>query len=77
MDQYEQRRFIRDMTAAIQNECLNEISIGRVPKNWDGHELRCWLADKFERSAKGTCIRKNPRIRRSQNYKNTLAVNNI
>jgi hypothetical protein len=68
----QQRNFVKDLTASIRDSVVNAISAGNVPAEWDGHELRCYLADRFEQDAKMSAIRKEPRSRRAREYRNTI-----
>jgi hypothetical protein len=45
----EQRRFINELFAAVKDSLQSKLS--KVPKNWDGHELREWIADAFDSEA--------------------------
>lgn len=45
MNSTEQAAFVVSLTTEIQRYMLQRITTGRVPDNWDGHELRRWLAD--------------------------------
>lgn len=44
----EKRRFIRQLTKSIAKEAIE--AARRMPQSWDGHELREYLADKFDAS---------------------------
>jgi hypothetical protein len=45
-----------------------------VPARWDGHELRCWLAERFESNAAMSCIKRDPRSRRAREYREHMLV---
>ena len=45
MTRTEQRRFVRDLVRNVERDLLENVS--RVPKEWDGHELRQLIADRF------------------------------
>ena len=48
MDIDEQIYLVREMCDRIRDECVQRIRAGDVPTDWNGIELRWWLADKFE-----------------------------
>jgi hypothetical protein len=72
MTRSDQRKFVRGLTASIRDSVLQSIATGDVPAEWDGHELRCLLANRFEQSAQMTYIRKEPRSRRTREFNNTI-----
>ena len=74
MTRTQQRQFVRRLTKEIRDQIVNAISASNVPAEWDGHELRCLLAERFERSAQMTAIRKDPRGRRAREYRNTIRI---
>lgn len=77
MTRYEQRCLVQDLTWDIANEICNNITMGLVPKEWEGHELRVLLADKFDAAAKMSLVRRSPRSSRAKGYRNTVLVNNL
>lgn len=64
-----------------RNEITTLIEKGRVPEEWDGHELRMLLAEKFEASARmSRCHPKNRGgydAKAQQDYDNDVIVNNL
>lgn len=73
----EQRRFVKELTKAVTDEILAIIKRGGIPDTWDGHELRCLMADRYEASASMTLIRRNPKESRAREYKNHRLVHNL
>ncbi len=66
--------FIEELTDSVRRDLIRNIE--KVPESWDGHELRRWIADRFERSANmGTVMR--PRSRRRRDYDNEVIVRNL
>ncbi len=63
------QRFIEDLGTSVLSQILG--SLGRVPDEWDGHELRQWLADKFSNEASDM---PRPRMR---DYENAAIVHNL
>lgn len=72
MDLEEKKAFIRELSDSI-TESLLELT-DKMPEEWDGHELRCLLAFRYELSAKMTVIRREPRSKRARDFKNELIV---
>lgn len=49
MNRYQKKLFIRQICNAVRDDLVKKIR--DMPEEWDGHELRRLLADKFEREA--------------------------
>jgi len=49
MTKPEQRRFVRELVANVRADLVKNVK--NVPDNWDGHELRQWIADRFQESS--------------------------
>lgn len=47
MNTAEKVRFVRELVDSVQQEVLQKILTGVVPEEWDGIELRQYLAEKF------------------------------
>ena len=45
MNKLQQEVFILELTNRIRDELLSEIRAGNTPDEWDGYELRQWLAE--------------------------------
>lgn len=71
MNQSEKIQFVKELTKSIQQTAFDAILNDKIPDNWDGIELRWYLAELFERSA--TFGNKS----RKRQYKNTVLVNNL
>lgn len=72
----EQIEFVRQLTDVIAGRCIGNIQAGQVPAEWDGHELRRWVADIADECVIGRNMR-DGRTRRMRAYHNTRYVNNI
>ena len=77
MQRYAQKELVRDLVRCITDDICNKIVAGTIPKEWDGHELRCLLAEKFKDAAQGTEIQRRPNCGRARDYRNTVRVNNL
>ena len=42
----EKRIFISDLIESVRNDLMNDVP--KMPIDWDGHELRKLIADRFE-----------------------------
>lgn len=71
MNKNEKRSFIRQLSRNIINEALSNIP--KMPENWDGHELRLYLADRFRAAVMSNCMQG----KRLKEYKNTIIINNL
>lgn len=77
MTRTEQVGFVKELCANIAKVHITAIKEGRIPAGWDGHELRCLLADHFEDSASMSVIRREPRKGRARAYRNTVQTGNL
>lgn len=68
MTRKEKRQFITDLCRSIKKESLAKVP--SMPENWDGLELRQYLADKFDDSRMNHCIG----IQRLREYHNTMEI---
>lgn len=75
MTRDEQIKFIVNLTGAIRDKMLRFIDEGRVPEDWDGHELRQLLADLFMRERTG--LNDDHRSRRYRAYEQTRCDNEL
>lgn len=71
MDRNDKRRFIEDLTANIKEEIINRIP--RMPEEWDGIELRRYIAEKFNELGNFGEMSRS----RAKNYKNEVLVRNL
>ena len=72
MKRNEQRKFVRDLSKRI-----TDFTILSIPEEWDGHELRAYMAELFNRAADISVIRTASRNQRARDYRNTLATKNL
>lgn len=72
-DMQRQSKFVVDLIDAVRAEILNKLARYEVPENWDGHELRHYIADKFADCVFGTALQG----KRLKDYKNTIAISNL
>ena len=66
----EKRKFVRDLIGSIKKDII--AILPKVPKEWDGFELRRLIADNFERNAAFKLEGK-----RGRDYKNECLVRNL
>ncbi len=48
MTKQEQHQFAEELIGSVRAGVLRHIDSDNVPEDWDGHELRQWLADLFD-----------------------------
>jgi hypothetical protein len=70
MTAQQKKTFIRELVASVQREA--ESKIAAMPKEWDGIELRWYLAEKFSESTMNT-----GHSRRKREYDNEVIVRNL
>lgn len=75
MDVIGKRKFVRELVQNVQADILAKVD--QMPDDWDGHELRRYVADKFNESASWPTHGKTPYARRRSSYRNTVAVFNL
>jgi hypothetical protein len=76
MKRREQARFIRELTESVRADLTELVKAGTVPAEWDGFELRWWLADRFADATLHTKSVPQNR-RRFRAYRNEYAVRNL
>lgn len=74
------RRFIRELCNRIRDEVSAKVP--SMPTEWDGHELRIYLAERFADSASvSSLVQRWPmpvfRKGRGNDYQSTCAINNL
>jgi hypothetical protein len=70
MEPHDQRRIVREMLDSLDTTLHNGLK--SVPVEWDGIELRQWMADTAQRLY---AVRMEPKRRRA--YNNAVIVNNL
>jgi hypothetical protein len=69
----QQAEFVSDLVGAVLADILKKLVDGRIPEEWDGIELRQYLADQF-----GHCVIVGTMgRRRSAEYRNEVIVRNL
>lgn len=74
MTPIQKRAFIDELINNVHSEIVNRIP--KMPDEWDGHELRRYIADKFNDSAM-TVGKDKSYARRFREYKNTVIIQNL
>ncbi len=77
MNKSRQKALVRDLTKRVTADILEQIRAGKIPPEWDGHELRCLVADHFIDCASMSIIRQHPKRGRARDYRNTVLINNL
>ena len=76
MTREQQKTFVDELVENIKAEILDGIEQERLPEDWDGHELRRYLADRFELCVMGLPMR-DKRSSRYRQYKNAVLVRGL
>jgi hypothetical protein len=81
MDRMQQMGVVTDILASMQTELLDKIANGAVPQNWDGIELRQWVAESFacKGSATVKVTNRYPMMagQRLRDYQNDVVCRNL
>ncbi|MBS3648810.1 hypothetical protein KEU06_09350 [Pseudaminobacter sp. 19-2017] len=78
MTKREKRRFIRELISAVQKSILDRVP--DMPEEWDGHELRAYIAEKFGETVVTvgrTGHYGKPYAKRTRDYRNTVIERNL
>lgn len=67
----EKRKFIRDLTKSVTADLLQ--AVDKMPEEWDGVEMRTYIADKFEYQQ----IRELMPLKRLRAYRNEIVIRNL
>jgi hypothetical protein len=73
MELYQKEQFVRELARGIVEGIVDDINHYKIPENWDGVELRCLLAERFNRSTYSGIGGK----KRKAEYNNIILVNNL
>lgn len=71
----EQMNFACELIENVKKDIVHKILVPGLPAEWDGHELREYIAEKF-----GDCrsrLMTEPRSPRRRKYKNTVLVSDL
>lgn len=71
MKRKDQKRFVRELTKNIASEVIDSIRAGRIPENWDGIELREYLARRF---ADASVTWKEQSLQRRRVFNNHITI---
>lgn len=78
MTRDEKENFLNLIIEAVRADIISRVA--EMPEEWDGHELRRYIADKFEREngllAQGQ-VRSNRATKRLAAYRNIVATRNL
>lgn len=69
----EKKKFIRELVGAVRDRLLDRV--GDVPEEWDGIELRQWIADTFAQQAYSLTMRQDRK--RLKAFRNECLVRNL
>lgn len=73
MTKEEKIYFIKTLIKNVQKEMLDKAN--NIPKNWEGCELRWYVADRFSKCVFGDLY--GSYKKRKKNYRNDVLVNNL
>jgi hypothetical protein len=73
MTKREKIKFVRDLMGSIQKLVISKVDA--MPEEWDGHQLRQYIADKTAEQAQSLYLRNDRKALKS--YKNEVLVRNL
>jgi hypothetical protein len=68
-----QAKFVKQLCTVVMNDLIATVKSGRVNSEWDGHEMRELIKDRFA-SVSGRGLLNG---KRKRDYKNHCLVNNL
>jgi len=68
MTKRDQRRFVRELVMNVRRDLLKQVAL--FPAEWDGHEIRQFIADTFQASS--YTLKRMPR--RLRDYRNAVLI---
>ena len=68
----QQVEFIQQLAHTVVEEMVIAIDAGKVPEDWDGHQLRYWMAKRF-----GQVFFSDRSRSWKRDVDNTIIVNNL
>ncbi len=74
MTKSEKVKFVTDILESVSTEIIGKINSGAIPEGWTGHELRCWMSDKFSDDIR---MLRQMGPTRYREYKNDVLVHNL
>lgn len=69
------KEFIEGLVASVRNEIVDKVK--HMPDHWDGHELRRYIADKFDESASWPAIGTTEHWKRRKEYRESILIRNL
>ena len=72
LDKAEKIGLVNDLVDSVKAKIIDAIKNGKIPDDWDGHELRRLIADRFGEVAYIKMDR-----RRLKDYKNVVLTQNL
>lgn len=76
MKPQDQKRIVKETCKGIEALVCGQIDAGKIPEEWDGHELRRLIADLADERWASISLCSHPGKRRRE-YENTRMINNI
>ena len=70
MNKRDKKKFIRELCNSVKNDILAKVA--QMPDQWDGVELRAYIADTFDRSRMVKMDKG-----RERDYRNTIYTTNL
>jgi hypothetical protein len=75
MNYREKKTFVNQLISSVRRDIIAKLS--NTPPEWDGHELRKYIADKFADQTSNVMGGATPDRRRKAAYNNEVLVRNL
>lgn len=74
MTKQDKKKFVRDLMKSLTLDIINKVEA--MPDEWDGHELRMYIAERVDNEA--NYLRRDKGMRkRLREYRNAVIVHNL
>lgn len=77
MTQDAQISLVNQLCVGLALDIGTLIDDGKIPADWDGHELRALIAEKAIANASISAIRREPRSARANAYRNHINITSL
>lgn len=67
------KNLIKNLTASMLESFL--VKADRIPDNWDGHEIRTWMAEGWQREGYARNLKAN--TKRGRDFRSDIYNNNL
>ena len=77
MTREQHKTFVYELINSVKADIIEAIDQKKLPDEWDGHELRRYIADRFDQCVFGSTAMRDKRSRRYKNYQKTVLTRGL